>query len=97
MFRFPSPSCFFFSFLFCGFASAGRPQILTQYADITAVEFPRSFTRFLSYLDLVNFDLGWLLSASCILEFHFYERLLLTTLGPLVLAGMLACTFVYAR
>lgn len=84
-------------FYFCFRFRFARPQILTQYADITALEFPRSFTKFLSYLDLINFDLGWLLSASCILEFHFYERLLLTTLGPLVLVGMLACTFVYAR
>ena len=61
------------------------------------MEFPRSFTKFLSYIDLINFDLGWLLSASCILNFRFYERLLLTTLGPLVLASMLGCTFVYAR
>lgn len=72
-------------------------QILTQYADITAVEFPPSFAKFLSWIDVVNLDIGWLFSASCVLPIDFYGRLLMTTLGPLALGSALACTFLYAR
>eukprot|EP00903_Cladosiphon_okamuranus_P009052 g8654.t1 len=72
-------------------------QILTQYADITTVEFPPAFSKFLSALDAVNLDVGWMLSASCIFTPSFYGRLLLTTLGPIVLGLGLACTFFVAR
>lgn len=70
---------------------------MTQYADITTVGFPPVLTKFLSYVDLVNLDVGWLLSASCVVTVDFYGRLLLTTLGPLVLVSALACTFLHAR
>lgn len=72
-------------------------QILTQYADITTVEFPRAFSNFLFYVDAVNLDAGWILSASCIFTPSFYGRLLLTTLGPLILGLALGCTFLYAK
>lgn len=70
---------------------------MTQYADITTVEFPSAFRKFLSALDAVNLDVGWMLSASCIFTPNFYGRLLLTTLGPIVLCLALACTFIIAR
>ncbi|CAN0027451.1 unnamed protein product, partial [Sphacelaria rigidula] len=72
-------------------------QILTQYADITSVEFPAVFERFLSYVDLVNLDLGWVLSATCLVDVNFYGRLLLTTLAPLALLCVLGCTYLVAR
>lgn len=72
-------------------------QVLTQYADITTVEFPRTFTKFLSLLDFINLDIGWILSASCVFTPTFYGRLLLTTLVPIVMGLALACTFLFAK
>lgn len=78
-------------------ASLFQKQILTQYADITSVEFPAVFERFLSYVDLVNLDLGWVLSATCLVDVNFYGRLLFTTLAPLALLCVLGCTYLVAR
>ena len=69
-------------------------QILTVFPSITGVDFPSSYARFLSWIDVVNFDLASLFAGSCILPvLDFYQRLLLTTLAPLVLALLLACTY----
>jgi hypothetical protein len=40
-----------------------------------------------------NFNLGWLLSLSCLAKTNFYERLLLTTLSPI--AAGLILKFIY--
>lgn len=72
-------------------------QILTQYAEITNVGFPVAFSKFLTFWDAVNLDVGWMLSASCIIAPDFYGRLLLVTLAPMALAAALGCTFLFAR
>eukprot|EP00903_Cladosiphon_okamuranus_P020453 g18773.t1 len=69
-------------------------QILTVFPSITGVDFPASYSRFLSWIDVVNFDLASLFVGSCILPaLDFYQRLLLTTLAPIALAALLACTY----
>lgn len=72
-------------------------QILTQYADIVSVEFPKPFARFLTYVDIVNFDVGWFTTAACVVNVDFYGRLLITTLGPLALLSALGVTYLIAR
>lgn len=73
-------------------------QILTVLPSITGVEFPPSYSRFLSWIDVVNLDVGHIFTASCILPaVSFYHRLLLTTLTPLVLAAVLVLTYWMAK
>lgn len=73
-------------------------QILAVFPSITAVEFPPLYSRFLSWIDVVNLDLGKIFAASCVLPMaNFYDRLLVTTLGPLILLGLLAVTYRVAK
>ncbi|CAM9486398.1 unnamed protein product [Discosporangium mesarthrocarpum] len=71
-------------------------QIITQYASITAIEFPPVFQTFLSTLDLLNLDIGWLLSTVCVIKVNFYTRLVVVTVGPLLLLLALGITFLCA-
>lgn len=73
-------------------------QILTVFPSITAVEFPPSYTRFLNWIDFVNLDLGQIFSASCLLpRMTHYEKLLMATLGPLIVLLILVVTYQLAK
>ena len=73
-------------------------QILAVFSSITGVEFPASYSRFLAWINVVNLDIGNILSASCVLpSANFYVRLLLTTLAPLVLVVLLSLTYRMAK
>lgn len=41
-------------------------QILTVFPSVSGVDYPGTYSRFLSWMDVVNFDLGTILSASCL-------------------------------
>lgn len=76
----------------------GVRQILAVFASTTAVEFPASYTLFLSWINVLNFDLGYMLSASCVLpSMNFYHQLLATTIAPFVVAAGLMLTYQLAR
>ncbi|CAN0576978.1 unnamed protein product, partial [Laminaria digitata] len=73
-------------------------QILAVFSSITGVEFPASYARFLSWISVVNLDIGSIFSASCVLPpVNFYASLLVTTLAPLVLAAGLVLTYQTAK
>lgn len=73
-------------------------QILASFSGITGVEFPASYATFLSWVSVVNLDIGHTFSATCVLPpLNFYARLLVTSLTPLVLAGVLVLTYRIAR
>eukprot|EP00903_Cladosiphon_okamuranus_P012169 g11416.t1 len=73
-------------------------QILTVFPSITGVEFPPAYSRFLSWIEVVNLDVGHIFAASCVLPpVNFYQRLLLTTLAPLGLVLVLLLTYWMAR
>ncbi|CAM9843693.1 unnamed protein product [Scytosiphon promiscuus] len=73
-------------------------QILTVFPSITGADFPPAYSRFLSWIDIVNLDLGSIFSGTCILpQVSFYHRLLLTTLAPLGLVVLLASTYQLAK
>lgn len=61
------------------------------------VVYPDVYERFLSVLNLVNFNLGIILSVSCVVDTNFYSRLIFATLAPLVVLGALAATHVISR
>ena len=73
-------------------------QILTIFSSITGVAFPESYALFLSWINVVNFDVGYVLSVSCVLpSVNFYATLLVTTLTPLFIAAGLALTYQVAK
>ncbi|CAM9334760.1 unnamed protein product [Discosporangium mesarthrocarpum] len=71
-------------------------QILTQFSDISSAEYPRVYQHFLTLLDGVNLDIGWIFSASCVFDVGFYEKLVATTVTPLILFLGLLCTYMFA-
>ena len=69
-------------------------QILAVFSSITGAEFPASYAIFLSWINVLNFDLGYIVSASCVLpSVNYYHSLLATTLGPMVAAAGLVLTY----
>jgi hypothetical protein len=72
-------------------------QVLTQFVAISGVTFPPIYANFLSWLDVINLDFGWILSAGCIWRTTFYQRLLLATLTPLLVGVLLLISFVTLR
>jgi hypothetical protein len=72
-------------------------QIVTQFISITGLPLPDIYRSFLSWTDAVNLNLGWLLSLECLTQIDFYQKLLITTLGPFVVAVLLVCTHTAVR
>jgi multisubunit Na+/H+ antiporter MnhG subunit len=68
-------------------------QIVTQYISITGLPLPNIYHKFLSWTDVFNLNLGWLLSLGCLTQANFYEKLLITTLGPFAVAAALVVTY----
>ncbi|CAM9756463.1 unnamed protein product, partial [Laminaria digitata] len=73
-------------------------QILTVSSSITGVEYPAAYSIFLSCINPVILDMGYVASASCVLpSTNFYTRLLVSTLMPLVLVAGLVVTYQLAK
>ncbi|CAM9169031.1 unnamed protein product, partial [Sphacelaria rigidula] len=53
--------------------------------------------EFLAVLDLINLNIGAILSFSCIMEVDFFDTLIFATIGPILLLGMLVGTYAVAR
>jgi hypothetical protein len=72
-------------------------QIVTQFISITGQPLPNIYRKFLSWTDVFNLNLGWLLSLGCLIQINFYQKLLITTPGPFVAAAALMCTHTAVR
>lgn len=58
------------------------------------VSYPGAYGRFLDGISsIVGFDLGWVLSVGCIVNADFHDRLLLSTLGPIIALVLLVVTY----
>ncbi|CAM9320875.1 unnamed protein product, partial [Sphacelaria rigidula] len=68
-----------------------------QFSSVVDVVYPDVYKRFLSTLNLVNFNPGFILSVSCIVDTNFYRRLVFVTIGPLVMFGVLGGTYAVSR
>ncbi|CAM9133786.1 unnamed protein product, partial [Laminaria digitata] len=59
--------------------------------------FPEEYEIFLSYLSFVNFDIGVVVSYSCLFSPNFYGRLLVTTITPLLVLMILSLTYYFTK
>ncbi|CAM9562008.1 unnamed protein product, partial [Laminaria digitata] len=59
--------------------------------------YPDGYELFLSRLAVVNMDIGFVLSNSCIVSTNFFDKLLIATVGPPVALLALAFTYSLAR
>lgn len=48
-------------------------------------------------IDVVNVDVGFILSLACVYDTDFYDRLLMATICPAFVLGLLGCTYLVAR
>ncbi|CAB1102169.1 unnamed protein product [Ectocarpus sp. CCAP 1310/34] len=72
-------------------------QIITQFGAIAGFVYPEEYQDFLNALTPVNLDIGFILSYSCVVITDFFDRLLIATIGPVVVLALLALTFVVGR
>lgn len=80
-----------------GISSPSLPSLrLHQSSEVAGVTYPGAYKDFLSVIDMVNLDLGFVLSFACIYKTDFYDRLLLATLGPILILMALGCTYFVA-
>lgn len=47
-------------------------------------------------VDIINFDLSWVISAGCFLDVVFHDQLLWTTIAPIIIMGLLGGTYAAA-
>ena len=67
-----------------------------QFTSVANVTFPNGYERFLEGVNFLNFDLSWIFSIGCFLEVNFHDRLLWTTIAPVVTMGLLGGTYAVA-
>ena len=69
-------------------------MIPAQFADAASVTYPGVYQDFLNAIDIINFDLGSVLAAGCMWTgIDFHDRLVVSTIGPLVVVAFLAMTY----
>ncbi|CAM9398277.1 unnamed protein product, partial [Ascophyllum nodosum] len=71
-------------------------QILTQFTSVANVTFPNGYQRFLEGMNFLNFDLSRVFSIGCFLDIDFHDRLLWTTIAPVVMMSLLGGTYAVA-
>ena len=69
---------------------------VVQFVSVGNVQYPHEYQRFLDGVKLFDFDLGWMLSASCVLDIDFHDRLLFATIGPIIVIVLLGMTYYIA-
>lgn len=52
---------------------------------------------FLDKCQVLNLNLGWILSAGCLVDTDFYDRLLVSTIGPLLLLTLVLASYFAAK
>lgn len=68
-----------------------------QFASVANVTYPGVYQTLLSHLDIINLDIGFIVSAGCLWPgIDFHDQLLAGTILPLVLLGLLAVTYAVA-
>ncbi|CAN0299763.1 unnamed protein product, partial [Pylaiella littoralis] len=68
-------------------------QIVSQFSAVASVTYPDAYEAFVGYIDVIDLDLVWMLSAECWVDTNFYDTLLITTIVPLVISGLVLISF----
>lgn len=72
--------------------------VRAKFADVANVTYPGTYEYFLQLFDLINLDLGYALSAGCIVkDLDFHDRWLITVLVPFGVIALLAVTWWRSR
>lgn len=69
-------------------------QILIIFPEIVNITYPFYYDKFIRFISFLSFDIGYLLSVSCIVpNIDFYHRLLTTTIYPICILFILCVTY----
>ena len=68
-----------------------------QFSAIAGNVYPEGYTNFVAKLTPVNFDVGLFLSYSCILTTDFYDRLVISTITPIIMLLALAGSYLIGK
>ena len=69
-------------------------QILIIFPEIVNITYPLYYDKFIRFISFLSFDIGYMLSVSCIVpNIDFYDRLLTTTIYPLIILVILFVTY----
>lgn len=68
-----------------------------QFQEVTDSSYPVLYEKFLSALDFVNLNVGFILSFACVLNTNYHDRLLCATLGPIAALAALAGVYTIAE
>eukprot|EP00903_Cladosiphon_okamuranus_P014549 g13496.t1 len=75
---------------------AGMFLDFNVFTALVNVSYPAVYQSFLDGLNVFNFDLSWILSAACVVDVDFHDRLLVSTVGPILVLLFLGCTYATA-
>lgn len=67
-----------------------------QFTAVANVTYPNVYQRFLDGVDVLNFDLSWIISAGCVVDYDFHSQLLMSTMGPIIAMLLLGATYAIA-
>lgn len=68
-----------------------------QFSAVAQDVFPKEYEKFLSYITFVNFDIGVIVSYSCLFSPSFHGRLLFSTIVPMLVLTILALAYHVAK
>lgn len=74
-----------------------HPPLPSQYTTVASVKYPGAYNDFLAVIDLVNLDIGFIVSFACVYRTDFFDQLLMATIGPAAVFCVLGCTYWVAR
>lgn len=60
------------------------------------IQYEDMYQRFLDWINMLNFEIGWILSTGCIIDVNIHQRLLMSTIGPLIGMSILGATYLFA-
>lgn len=61
------------------------------------MRYPKLYEDFIAAIDLVNLNVGFILSLACVLRTNYHDRLLYGTLGPIMASAALAVIYAFAK
>ena len=70
---------------------------MVQFMSVADVTYPGMYQGFLNAVDVLNFDLSWMISAGCVVVMDFHGKLLTLTLGPMLAMLLLIGTHAYTK